>query len=101
MLSSGVGRTHMLAVLDNVAGHCVLRLIVLRGIVTSTSSGKALLGLLAVIAEFEADIRKERQVEGIKKAKDRGVAFGRTAKLSGQQVSELRERGATGSRSDG
>lgn len=57
---------------------------------TATSSGKALLGLLAVIAEFEADIRKERQLEGIAKAKARGVAFGRSPKLTKKQVAEVR-----------
>ncbi len=63
---------------------------------TSTSSGKALLGLLAVIAEFEADIRKERQMEGIAKAKARGVAFGRTAKLSDEQALDLRRKRSEG-----
>ena len=35
------------------------------GMDTSTSTGKLLLGVLASIAEFETDIRKERQREGI------------------------------------
>ena len=33
--------------------------------------------ILALIAEFENDIRRERQMDGIAKAKDRGVKFGR------------------------
>jgi DNA invertase Pin-like site-specific DNA recombinase len=37
------------------------------------------MGILALIAEFENDIRRERQVDGIAKAKDRGVKFGREA----------------------
>jgi DNA invertase Pin-like site-specific DNA recombinase len=36
---------------------------------TSTSTGKLLLGMLAVIAEFETDLRRERQRDGIEKAK--------------------------------
>ena len=32
-----------------------------------------LMGVLALIAEFENDIRRERQMDGIAKAKDRGV----------------------------
>ncbi len=59
---------------------------------TTTKTGKLMLGILALIAEFEADIRKERQLEGIAKAKERGVAFGRQPKLSDDQVLELRER---------
>lgn len=44
---------------------------------TSTPTGKAFLGMLATFAEFETNIRKERQLEGIAKAKDKGVYKGR------------------------
>lgn len=40
---------------------------------TGTPSGKLLLGVLALIAEFETDLRKERQTEGIARAKAAGV----------------------------
>lgn len=40
---------------------------------TSSFTGKLLLGVLASIAEFEADIRRERQHEGIDRAKAAGV----------------------------
>jgi len=36
--------------------------------------------MLASIAEFETEIRKERQMEGIAKALDNGVKFSRKAK---------------------
>ena len=32
---------------------------------TSTSAGKAFFGMLAVFAQFETDVRRERQAEGI------------------------------------
>jgi DNA invertase Pin-like site-specific DNA recombinase len=67
-----------------------------RDLDTTTKSGKLLLGMLALIAEFEADIRKERQLEGIAKAKDRGVTFGRQPKLTEEQVDELRQRRKNG-----
>ena len=35
--------------------------------------GKLVLGILGAVAESEADIRKERQLEGIAKAKVAGV----------------------------
>ena len=35
------------------------------------------MGILALIAEFENDIRRERQMDGIKKARERGIRFGR------------------------
>ena len=41
------------------------------GMDSTTSTGKLLLGVLATIAEFETDIRKERQREGIDKAAER------------------------------
>ena len=44
---------------------------------TSTSHGKAFLGMLAVFAEFETNLRKERQLEGIAKAKAEGAYKGR------------------------
>lgn len=44
---------------------------------TSTAIGKLLITVLAGIAEFEADLIKERQIEGIAAAKARGAYKGR------------------------
>jgi DNA invertase Pin-like site-specific DNA recombinase len=44
---------------------------------TNTAAGKAFLSMLGVFAEFETNIRKERQMEGIAKAKTSGVYKGR------------------------
>lgn len=44
---------------------------------TSTPHGKAFLGMLAIFAEFETNIRKERQLEGVAKAKAEGAYKGR------------------------
>ena len=63
---------------------------------TTTPMGKLVFGILASIAEFETELRKERQIEGIAKAKDKGVKFGRSSKLSEQQIEELREKRAAG-----
>jgi DNA invertase Pin-like site-specific DNA recombinase len=49
-----------------------------------------LLGILALIAEFENDIRKERQLDGIAKAKAQGVKFGRKVKLTDGLATEIR-----------
>ncbi len=56
---------------------------------TSTPTGKLLFNMLASIAEFETEIRKERQMEGIEKAKEKGVQFGRKAKLNDEQIRKL------------
>ena len=58
---------------------------------TSTSTGKLMVGLLSVIAEFETDLRAERQAEGIKSAMARGVKFGAKRKMSEEQVVEAIE----------
>jgi DNA invertase Pin-like site-specific DNA recombinase len=58
---------------------------------TSTSTGKLLFNVLASIAEFETEIRKERQMEGIAKAKEKGVQFGRKSKLLDEQIKEMRQ----------
>ena len=58
---------------------------------TSTSTGKLLFNMLASIAEFETEIRKERQMEGIAKAKEKGIQFGRKPKLTSQQILSLKQ----------
>ena len=57
---------------------------------TTTRSGKLLIGILALIAEFETAIRAERQAEGIAKAKQRGTRFGRKPKVTPETVEQIR-----------
>jgi len=64
---------------------------------TSSSTGKLLLGVLASIAEFEADIRRERQREGIDRAKAAGVYKGRKTSVDAHAVRALRDQGLGGS----
>lgn len=63
---------------------------------TSTPTGKLLFNMLASIAEFETEIRKERQMEGIAKAQEKGVQFGRKAKLTDTEIQNLRKERAQG-----
>lgn len=51
---------------------------------TSSATGKLIITVLAGIAEFEADMIKERQLEGIAKAKERGVYKGRPKTYTGK-----------------
>jgi len=60
---------------------------------TSTSAGKCFLDMLSVFAEFETNLRKERQMEGISKAKERGVYQGRKASIDVERVRALRNEG--------
>ena len=63
---------------------------------TSTPTGKLLFNMLASIAEFENDIRRERQSDGIAKAKDHGVKFGAKAKLTEEQLLEMKRKRTEG-----
>jgi len=54
--------------------------------------------MLASIAEFETEIRKERQMEGIAKAKEKGVQFGRKSKLREKEIEQLRREREKGTK---
>ena len=62
---------------------------------TATASGKAFLQMLGVFAEFETNLRKERQIAGITKAKqERPEAYqGRRATTDGSEIKTLLDRG--------
>lgn len=57
---------------------------------TSTPTGKLMLTMLGAIAEFENDLRKERQADGIEMAKKKGVQFGRKPSLTAEQIQEMK-----------
>ena len=60
---------------------------------TSTAAGKCFLDMLGMFAEFETNLRRERQMEGIAKAKAAGVYKGRPKSIEAQQVRELKSKG--------
>jgi DNA invertase Pin-like site-specific DNA recombinase len=60
---------------------------------TSTAAGKCFLDMLGVFAEFETNLRRERQLEGIAKAKAAGVYKGRPPSIEPAQVRELKAQG--------
>jgi DNA invertase Pin-like site-specific DNA recombinase len=59
---------------------------------TSTAAGKAFLDMLGVFAEFEINLRRERQLEGIAVAKARGVYTGRKPRIDPATVRRLHEQ---------
>jgi DNA invertase Pin-like site-specific DNA recombinase len=60
---------------------------------TTTSEGKLLLGMLAVIAEFETNLRRDRQADGIAKARAQGVYNGRPPKIDVAAIRRLKDEG--------
>lgn len=57
---------------------------------TSTATGKAFLQMPGVFAEFETNLRMERQMAGIAAARAKGKHLGRKAILSDKQKQEVR-----------
>ena len=60
---------------------------------TSTSASKAFLDMLGLFADFETNLRKERQREGIAKAKAEGRYKGRPISIDVAKVYELKVQG--------
>jgi DNA invertase Pin-like site-specific DNA recombinase len=60
---------------------------------TGTSAGRAFFGMLAVFAQFETDVRRERQAEGIAKAKKAGVYTGGKPRIDRNRARELAAEG--------
>ena len=62
---------------------------------TASAAGRAFFGMLAVFAAFETDVRRERQLEGIAKAKRQGLYKGGKPRLDRQRVQRTgRRRGS-------
>jgi DNA invertase Pin-like site-specific DNA recombinase len=63
------------------------------GVDTTTSTGKLTVAILGAVAQFEADLRAERQAEGIAKAKAAGKYRGRSRSTDYAQVKKLHVQG--------
>jgi DNA invertase Pin-like site-specific DNA recombinase len=60
---------------------------------TSTAAGKCFLDMLGVFAEFETAIRRERQLEGVKRAKAEGAYRGRKPSIDRRKLAHLKAQG--------
>src|SRR5712672_1645233 len=60
---------------------------------TSTAAGKCFLDMLGVFAEFETNLRRERQLEGIAKAKAEGKYKGRPPSIDAAKVRAMKAEG--------
>ncbi len=87
---------HLTQIAEGLKDKGVELVVVDQNIDTSTPTGKLLFNMLASIAEFETEIRKERQMEGISKAKSKGVKFGAKPKLTDGEVEEMRKKRSKG-----
>jgi DNA invertase Pin-like site-specific DNA recombinase len=91
-LARSVGDLH--AIVQRLAAKGAgLRVLHQAGIDTTTPSGRLMLSMLGAIAEFENDLRRERQAEGIAKAKAAGVYTGRKATIDRKAIATLKAEG--------
>jgi DNA invertase Pin-like site-specific DNA recombinase len=59
---------------------------------TGDATGRLLFNMLGAIAQFETELRAERQMDGIRKARERGVPLGRQKRLTPQQIAALQHQ---------
>ena len=83
---------HLCQIADDLRRKQVNLQVLDQNINTSDATGRLLFNMLGAIAQFETEIRAERQMDGIQKAKERGVHFGRQKTLTKQQIIELQHR---------
>ena len=55
---------------------------------TSTATGKAFFDMLGVFAEFETNLRRERQADGIAAAKNKGIYKGRPPSINQDKIKQ-------------
>ena len=60
---------------------------------TKDATSKCFLDMLGVFAELETNLRAERQLEGIARAKEKGVYKGRKAKIDVEKIKKLKAEG--------
>jgi len=83
---------HLCQIADELARKRVNLRVLDQHIDTSDATGRLLFNMLGAIGQFETEIRAKRQMDGIQKAKARGVHFGRKKKLTPDQIVELQLR---------
>ena len=83
---------HLCQIADTLARKLVHLKVIDQNIDTSDATGRLLFNMLAAISQFENEIRTERQMEGIIKAKENGIAFGRKKQLTQTDVAILYQK---------
>lgn len=89
---------HLCKIAEYLASHEIQLDVLDQAIETRTATGRLLFQVLAALAEFETELRRERQMEGIALAKERGRYTGRPAALTTDQITTLRKQRASGTK---
>ena len=83
---------HLCQIAEQLKGKQVHLQVLDQNINTGDATGRLLFHMLSAISQFETELRAERQMDGIAKAKERGVRFGQKKRLTAHQVAELQGR---------
>lgn len=87
---------HLCQIADELKRKEVELQVIDQNINTADATGRLLFNMLGAINQFETEIRAERQIDGIHKAKQQGVKFGAQRKLIESQIEELKKKRAAG-----
>ena len=82
---------HLGKIVESLKDKKVNLIVLDQNIDTSTPQGVLMFQMLSSFAEFEYELKKERQVEGIKKAVRNGVKFGRPTKVNTKIAQKVKE----------
>lgn len=88
---------HLCQLADQLEKKQVSLQVIDQNIHTGDATGRLLFNMLGAIAQFETEIRAERQMDGIQNAKARGIRLGRKKDLTERECLELRQKRAQGS----
>lgn len=80
----------LLTLIDDLKKREITLIILSQNIDTSTSTGKLMLQLFGMIAEFERELIRERTMAGLKSARARGKLGGRRYILNASQIENLK-----------
>lgn len=87
---------HLCQIADELQRKEVSLQVLDQNINTGDATGRLLFNMLGAINQFETEIRAERQMDGIAKAKEKGVRFGARQKLTDEQRGEMRAKREAG-----
>ena len=83
---------HLCKIAETLVQKSVALKVLDQNIDTKDATGRLLFNMLGAIGQFETEIRAERQMDGILKAKNRGVRFGKKKSLSSEQLDDLKQK---------
>jgi len=80
---------HLLQIIEEIEGKGARLVSIMDNIDTSTATGKMVVGILAVLSEFERNLLLERSAAGRAIARQRNVQFGRPPKLTDAMIRQV------------